>query len=167
MPIKPERNRLKNYRASIKTPFAHLGLVFEHSKLTAIDFIQADNEIKSRDAAAVDVCNQIRQYIDNPKSKQTFSVAYALKGTPFQKKVWNQLIKIPPGKVMTYGELANRLGTSARAVGNACRNNPIPLLIPCHRVVSASGIGGYAGDTRGGLLQIKSWLLTHEGVTLG
>ena len=53
--------------------------------------------------------------------------------------------------------------TGARAVGNACRRNPVPVVIPCHRVVSARGIGGYAGDTGGNLLRIKSWLLQHEG----
>ena len=157
---------MKNYRASIKTPFAHLGLIFRDSRLTAIDFIDAENEITSRDKAAVDVCNQIRRYIDNPKSMKKFSVACSLDGTPFQIKVWNELNQIPQGKVMTYGELAHRLGTSARAVGNACRKNPIPLLIPCHRVVSVSGLGGYAGATQGGLLQIKSWLLRHEGVAI-
>ena len=80
--------------------------------------------------------------------------------------MWRELKNIPSGKVVSYGELAKRLGTSARAVGNACRKNPVPVVIPCHRVVSATGIGGYAGDTSGDLLKIKSWLLQHEAATV-
>ncbi|MGB5277814.1 MAG: MGMT family protein [Gammaproteobacteria bacterium] len=157
---------MKHYQASIKTPFAHLGLCFSANKLTAIDFIESDKEIKPRDETAVSVCNQIRQYVQSPKGDSAFEIMYSIQGTSFQKKVWSELKKIPPGKVITYGQLAQKLDTSARAVGNACRKNPIPLVIPCHRVVSSNGIGGYAGDTQGGLVQVKSWLLTHEGVAV-
>lgn len=89
-------------------------------------------------------------------------------GTPFQQKVWRALAEIPSGEVKTYGRLAKELNSSAQAIGNACRNNLFPVIIPCHRVVSASGIGGYAGDTldvqKGQIhfLRIKQWLLTHE-----
>jgi methylated-DNA-[protein]-cysteine S-methyltransferase len=89
-------------------------------------------------------------------------------GTPFQQKVWRALTHIPAGQVMTYGSLARELNTSARAVGNACRKNPIPMIVPCHRVVAANDVGGFAGDTekkqKGKLnfLQIKRWLLAHE-----
>lgn len=89
-------------------------------------------------------------------------------GTPFQQKVWRALAEIPSGEVKTYGTLAKELNSSARAIGNACRNNLFPVIIPCHRVVSASGLGGYAGDTldvqKGEIhfLRIKQWLLAHE-----
>ncbi len=89
-------------------------------------------------------------------------------GSIFQKKVWHALTQIPVGEVVTYGTLAKELQTSARAVGNACRQNFFPLLVPCHRVVSQTGIGGYAGDTletqKGQIpfLKIKQWLLAHE-----
>ncbi|MBT8127262.1 MAG: methylated-DNA--[protein]-cysteine S-methyltransferase, partial [Gammaproteobacteria bacterium] len=106
------------------------------------------------------------RYLDNAETVPSFDLPCALQGTPFQQKVWNELKKIPCGTVITYGELANKLGTSARAIGNACRKNPIPLVIPCHRVVAANGIGGYSGDTNGAWLRIKSWLLRHEGVTI-
>lgn len=157
---------MKNYQASIKTPFAHLGLCFRDHRLTAIDFIESDKEIKPRDKTAANVCNQIKQYVESPKADKTFEIICSLEGTPFQKKVWNELKKIPPGEVVTYGQLAKKLGTSARAVGNACRKNPIPLVVPCHRVVSSNGIGGFAGHTQGRLLQFKSWLLQHEGVAV-
>jgi methylated-DNA-[protein]-cysteine S-methyltransferase len=153
-----------DYQASIITPFAHLGIRMVGDKLAAIDFIDSDGEIKPHDAGAQGVCNQIRRYLDSPAGGYSFSIAYQLAGTPFQQSVWNALATIPAGKVTRYGELAKKLGTSARAVGNACRMNPVPVVIPCHRVVAAHGIGGYAGDTGGELLDIKRWLLEHEGV---
>ena len=67
---------------------------------------------------------------------------------------------------LTYGEMAKKLDSSPRAVGNACRANPLPIIIPCHRVVSQSGIGGYGGHTEGEVLAIKEWLLHHEGVII-
>ncbi|MEJ5330966.1 MAG: methylated-DNA--[protein]-cysteine S-methyltransferase [Desulfobaccales bacterium] len=89
------------------------------------------------------------------------SLPLDLAGTPFQHQVWQELQKIPPGQTLSYGELARRLGkpTAARAVGQALKANPLPLIIPCHRVIAADGsIGGFsAGLTR------KRWLLAHEG----
>ena len=154
---------MQYYQASIKTPFAHLGIRVVDNNLVAIDFIESKKEIDCCDESAAEVCNQIRRYLDNPGVNEPFNIACSFTGTPFQNRVWSELKKIPAGKVITYGGLAKKLGTSARAVGNACRNNPIPVVIPCHRVVSSSGIGGYAGDTAGDLLKIKSWLLQHEG----
>jgi len=83
-------------------------------------------------------------------------------GTPFQQRVWAALRRIPAGESRTYGQLARELGTSARAIGGACRANPIPLFIPCHRVVAASGLGGFSGAREGRWLEIKSQLLQHE-----
>ena len=85
-----------------------------------------------------------------------------LLGTPFQQAVWHALRDIPPGSPLTYGQLAKQLGTAARAVGGACGANPIPIIVPCHRVVSASGIGGFMQTCYLGPLNIKSWLLAHE-----
>ena len=110
---------------------------------------------------------QLNHYFQ--QSRFQFALSCQMQGaTAFQQKVWRALMQIPYAEVKTYGALAAELGSSARAVGNACRNNPFPLVIPCHRVVSASGIGGYAGDTlqqqKGEIefMQIKQWLLAHE-----
>ncbi len=88
------------------------------------------------------------------------SLPLDLAGTPFQRQVWEELRKVPPGRTLTYGELARRLGKpgAARAVGQALRANPLPLFIPCHRVTAAGGrLGGYsAGPER------KRWLLALE-----
>ena len=94
------------------------------------------------------------------------AIPLAPKGTPFQRSVWHALTEIPLGETRTYGDIANKLNSSPRAVGNACRKNPIQIIIPCHRVISAKGIGGYAGETEGHQLSIKRWLLKHEGVVL-
>ena len=83
-------------------------------------------------------------------------------GTEFQRKVWHALCQIPAGQTKTYGELARELNTSPRALANACRKNPFPLLIPCHRILAKTGIGGYAGATTGKLVDIKVALLQHE-----
>jgi methylated-DNA-[protein]-cysteine S-methyltransferase len=88
-------------------------------------------------------------------------------GTAFQQRLWRALCDIPVGETRTYGELAKELGSAPRAVGQACRCNPLPILVPCHRVVSAQGIGGYDGAEEAGVeLQRKRWLLHHEGVSL-
>ncbi len=82
-------------------------------------------------------------------------------GTKFQRAVWEGVSTIPRGEVLTYGELAERVGYpgAARAVGQACGINPIPLLIPCHRVVASNGIGGFGSD-----IELKRKLLAAEGV---
>lgn len=117
-------------------------------------------------AFAKKIKNELESYF---KTDSQFTLACDLQsGTEFQRKVWQALIDIPIGEVRTYGALAKELNSSARAVGNACRRNLFPLIVPCHRVVSASGIGGYAGDTQDKqhgqihFLQIKQWLLAHE-----
>jgi len=104
-----------------------------------------------------------RYFLD---AQATFSVPLAPRGTAFQQRVWEAMLRIPVGRVKSYGEIAREIGSGARAVGNACRRNPIPLIIPCHRVVSTQGIGGYSGATDGRKLAIKRWLLAHEGVVL-
>jgi len=86
--------------------------------------------------------------------------ALDLRGSPFQLAVWRELVAIPWGETRTYGEIAARLGRagSARAVGGANHDNPVAILVPCHRVVQASGrLGGYGGG-----LDVKRWLLAHE-----
>ena len=85
--------------------------------------------------------------------------ALDLHGTPFQRRVWEALLRIPWGETITYGELSGRLdGCGARAAGSANARNPVAILVPCHRVVAAGGrLGGYAGGT-----DVKQWLLAHE-----
>lgn len=92
-------------------------------------------------------------------------------GTEHARRVWRALCAIPVGETRSYGQIAREIDSSPRAVGQACKANPWPLFIPCHRVVSASpsgraGVGGYAGDVGGALAGIKVWLLAHEASCL-
>ena len=91
-------------------------------------------------------------------------IDFQLNVSEFQKSVLDQLLLIPFGETRTYGDIAKILDTSPRAVGNACRHNPVPLVIPCHRVVSTKDIGGYDGAKSGDLLAVKYKLLAMEGV---
>jgi methylated-DNA-[protein]-cysteine S-methyltransferase len=95
-------------------------------------------------------------------SRFRFKLPLEMHGTPFQLRVWQALQSIPAGTTVTYGQLAERLDSGARAVGNACRRNPIAIIVPCHRVTSAVGVGGYAGKSEGKPLVRKQWLLQHE-----
>ncbi|MDH5446641.1 MAG: methylated-DNA--[protein]-cysteine S-methyltransferase [Gammaproteobacteria bacterium] len=108
--------------------------------------------------------NQLAAYFKNSQTR--FSIPFQLEGTDFQKRVWAALCKIPVGKTLSYGQLAEKLNSSPRAIGNACRHNPIPIIVPCHRVTAKNGIGGYDGKTSGKRLTIKRWLLEHEGVVI-
>lgn len=105
---------------------------------------------------------QLEEYFDG--RRQVFDLPLAPHGTPFQRRVWAELEKIPFGATLTYGELAARLGTAPRALGGACGRNPIPVIIPCHRVLAAhGGLGGYSGIDG---VETKQFLLRHEGVRL-
>ena len=103
-------------------------------------------------------------YFSDPT--HSFSVPLELHGSAFQRKVWTALRSLPAGTVLTYGELARRLGSSARAVAGACRTNPCPIVVPCHRIIGASGIGGFMGATAGAPVNVKRRLLALEGVAL-
>ncbi len=152
---------MKNYSAILPSPFSNLGIHIEDNKLTRIDFLQKNSKPQApKDNVARHVTKELQHYLKNPQ--HIFGVDMHLEGTPFQKKVWKALRKIPSGSAVTYGMLAKQLKTSPRAIGNACRSNPIPVIIPCHRVVAQNHIGGYAGKTQGGKLDIKKWLLQHE-----
>ena len=157
-------------------PYLSLSIIYTDTAITHVKFIstQKKNILSAVLSVDVDISPleqqikyQFEQYFLSDKFR--FSLPYQfIKGTRFQQKVWHALTEIPTGKVMTYGQLAEKLHSSPRAVGNACRNNPLPIMIPCHRIVSASGIGGYAGDTLAlqktdiDFLVIKKWLLAHE-----
>lgn len=121
-------------------------------------------EDKSDNSAANKLLLALNKYFDS--ASPFFKLPLEAKGTDFQQAVWKELSQIPLGETCTYGDIADKINSSPRVVGNACRKNPIAIIIPCHRVVSAKGIGGYAGETGGRQINIKRWLLSHEGVVL-
>jgi len=87
---------------------------------------------------------------------------FEIPGTVFQRSVYHLMLQIPYGQTLSYGTAASQLGSAARAVGQACKRNPMPILIPCHRIVGVRDIGGYEGSTDGPRLDRKKWLLNHE-----
>jgi len=111
-------------------------------------------------SVANEQCKQIKSYLNSPTNFLTVNLLK--QGTSFRNKVWVEICKIPIGRVLSYSELASKVGSGARAVANACRDNPFPGIIPCHRIVAVSGLGGYAGKTSGKLLEIKKKLLLIE-----
>lgn len=138
-----------------------LGVRLHAADLVSIDFLsQRYADLAPATAQARRVATQLDRYFID--SSYVFSIPLMLQGTPFQTRVWRALMRIPPGVSVSYGALAAQLGTSARAVGNACRANPVPIIVPCHRIVARDGLGGYAGALAGHKLQLKRWLLSHE-----
>lgn len=151
-----------DYSFTTKTPFANFGVRMQDDMVVALHYVDDKLTIAPSNPIDKTIAKQIQAYSHN--SAAPLNLPIRLEGTPFQQKVWRALQKIPVGKVLTYGALAERLSTSARAVGNACRRNPVLLVVPCHRVVAVSGIGGFAGQTGGKWVQMKRRLLAHEGI---
>lgn len=155
----------ERFQAVIETPIpgsgSRLGIRIEDGALAAIDLLGKPVPLRSpAHPLAEQAAQQLESYFAAPGWR--FSLPLVLQGTPYQRRVWDALGRIPVGGSVTYGELALEVGGSARAVGNACRANPIPIVIPCHRVVSRSGLAGYMGATFGDPLASKAWLLAHE-----
>lgn len=158
-------DELTAWQAVMETPIGPLGIRVDGEGITAIDFLpQSAKPISPATPLAKRAVRELAQYFSD--AGHSFSLPLHGEGTDFQHSVWRLLRQIPLGQVWTYGDIARRLNSSPRAVGNACRRNPLPVVVPCHRVLSAQGLGGYAGETRGRNMEIKCWLLAHEGVSL-
>ena len=150
-----------NYQAKLPTPFGMLGIRCEADALTGIDFLGPDTTPQPpSETFAREVCGQLQAYFIDPDFH--FNLSLKLNGTAHQTKVWQAISAIPSGQTRNYGDLATMVASSPRAVGQACGSNPIPIVIPCHRVVSKSGIGGFIHQRAGGALDIKRWLLAYE-----
>ncbi|MCW8955754.1 MAG: methylated-DNA--[protein]-cysteine S-methyltransferase [Gammaproteobacteria bacterium] len=148
-----------------QSPLLNLKLQLQDGAIVEADFVATVDKASAETGQLQGrTLEQLQQYVLS--GQQRFDLPLKPLGTEFQQRVWQALQKIPAGEVRSYGELAYQLGSSARAVGNACRKNPIPLLIPCHRVVAKTGLGGFAGQTEGALLELKQRLLRHEGVEI-
>jgi methylated-DNA-[protein]-cysteine S-methyltransferase len=154
------------WSAVLATPLPEgwrFGIQCANGAVISADFLPPDTPLLSPQGTCA--CRAAADVQDYFAAGRTVPAApLAPRGTPFQQQVWQALRAIPPGQPCSYGALAARLGSSARAVAAACRANPIPLLIPCHRVVAAQGPGGYMGAVDGAPLRLKLWLLAHEAV---
>jgi methylated-DNA-[protein]-cysteine S-methyltransferase len=154
------------YSAVLCTPVAMIGVQCDGESLLRVDFLpETTPERPLCNPVAKNAARQLERYFRDPQWR--FRLPIRLLGTPFQQKsLWRALGEIDAGQFETYGSLARWLSTGARAAGQACRQNPVPIIVPCHRITGARGLGGYAGDLQGGKLSIKAWTLRHEGVYL-
>lgn len=153
------------YTVIIPTPLpgAHrLGVIMDTLGVTQMEFLPGCAPL-CHGATPLErrIEQQLTRYFQNSATPVDIPLHPA--GTAYQQRVWQALIKIPVGATIRYGELAAKLASGPRAIAGACRTNPIPILIPCHRVVAKAGLGGYMGETEGEALSIKQWLLQHEG----
>ena len=152
----------------IETPIGTLHAAFdEEGKLIELGFRPSSRRVDESTGALTprqldDLSTQLTEYFNG--TRKTFHYPLAPRGTPFQLAVWNALLEIPYGATMTYAQLAHRIGkpNAVRAVGAANGANPIPVIIPCHRVIGSNGtLTGYGGG-----IERKQWLLALEGQRL-
>jgi methylated-DNA-[protein]-cysteine S-methyltransferase len=149
------------YDAIIEFPKMKVAVRTREERVAAISYLPPAAATQApRNALAARALRQLEAYRENPDT--VFDLPLLIDGTEFQRRLWQALCEIPRGKTLTYGELAKRVGAEPRAIGQACGDNRLPIVIPCHRVVAANGIGGFAHATSGYLLEAKRWLLAHE-----
>ncbi|MGN5478904.1 methylated-DNA--[protein]-cysteine S-methyltransferase [Cupriavidus basilensis] len=154
------------FDAILPAPFGKVGVRADDARIREIFYLPESVEsVAPRSEVIVRLAAQLDAYYANADAP--FDVPLAIAGTPFQQQVWQAICAVPRGGLTTYGDIARKLGGVARAVGQACGQNPLPIVIPCHRVVSASGIGGFSHHAEDGFhLEVKRWLLRHEGAML-
>jgi len=149
--------------AFLATPFAVLGVHSDGRCLTGIRYLPMRTRLSAPcDRVTARFARELERYLADPLFR--FSVPYVFDGSPFDHAVWREIARIAPGKTLTYGELARRVNSAPRPVGGACGRNPVPLVVPCHRVLAASGLGGFMGGRRAFPVSVKRWLLRHEGI---
>ena len=143
---------------TVPSPVGELTIFEEDDSIVALEFGKAPANSEKPSALLKRAARQLDEYFDG--RRKAFDLPLGPAGTAFQRKVWAQIAAIRQGRVETYGAIARRLKSGARAVGTACGANPIPILIPCHRVLGSNGgLGGYSGA---GGVAIKRFLLAHE-----
>jgi methylated-DNA-[protein]-cysteine S-methyltransferase len=145
---------------SLHTPLGEVTISEDGGVIVALDWG------RGRDQEATpllrEACDQLQKYFDG--KRMSFDLPLAPEGSDFQKRVWAALCAIPPGETRSYADIARTIGSAPRAVGGANGANPIPLFIPCHRVIAADGsLGGYSG---GDGPATKLYLLDHESRAL-
>jgi len=161
---------IESHTAWYESPIGWVRIVADGTGITAVDFPQRDRTpgaaLPSGPGAPghlLECAAQLAEYFEGRRT--VFDVRLSLTGTPFQKRVWTALLAVPYGEKTTYKEIAASLGNvrSTRAVGGANHRNPVSIIVPCHRVIGATGgLTGYGGG-----LWRKAWLLEHERMHSG
>jgi methylated-DNA-[protein]-cysteine S-methyltransferase len=154
------KNKSHTAAMSVDTPVGVLTLMERDGAIVAVHWGKANQETETPLLAAAKA--QLDGYFFC--GLKNFELPLAPSGTDFDRQVWHAMLEIPWGRTKTYGEIATALGGTARNVGTACGRNPIPIIVPCHRVVGADGaMIGYSG---GAGVESKVALLALEGVLL-
>ncbi|MXY14957.1 MAG: methylated-DNA--[protein]-cysteine S-methyltransferase [Proteobacteria bacterium] len=144
----------------LATPIGNLVVEYEGDFVLAVRATDA-GVLAARDAFAREAQKQLKAWFAGRLKK--FDIPFLFPdATDFQVRVWDQITRIPFGATQTYGEIAREIKSGPRAVGGACRCNDLLLIVPCHRVVAVTGLGGFMGDRDGSLVRRKQWLLEHE-----
>ncbi len=150
---------MQTYRATYVSPLGSIDIASDEcGRLVNVDLNSTAAATPVPEPCA-EIVRQLEQYFRG--ERETFDIDVVPQGTPFQKQVWRELQNINYGQTISYGELARRIGkpSAVRAVGGANNRNPIPIVIPCHRVIGSDGaLVGFGGG-----LDIKRALLAHEG----
>lgn len=146
---------------TVESPVGRLAVRTHIDGIAVLDWVNEDVHAPVSTPVQKEAAKQLAAYFAGELND--FDLPLAPEGTEHQKRVWAEMSRIPYGGLATYGDIARAIGSAARAVGTACGKNPIPIIVPCHRVVSTGGgIGGYSG--RGGI-ETKRKLLNLEGVS--
>lgn len=154
------------YDVTVDFPKMKVGVATLDGRVVGIRYLPLSSaSLAPRSPLAAEAARQLERYREDPDT--VFDLPLAVEGTELQKRVWQAMCAIPRGKTRTYGEIARELGGANdwelnRVVGQACGDNKLPIVIPCHRVVAANGIGGFAHSSDGFLIEAKRWLLNHE-----
>jgi methylated-DNA-[protein]-cysteine S-methyltransferase len=152
------------FSAIVAAPFGAVGIRSDAEVVRELVYLPATFAPKAPlDRVAELAATQLARYLADPDFR--FDLPLATAGTAFQRKVWEAIAAIPRGQVLTYGQVAKHVQSAPRAVGQACGANWFPLVIPCHRVTAAGGLGGFSNhaDADGFHVGVKRWLLAHEG----
>lgn len=152
----------RDYDALITAPFGAIGLRVQDDFVVAIELLSETSSTYAAPTPFVQhAVHQLQRYLRD--ARLAIDLPYVTGGTLFQQRVWKAIADIPAGAALSYSQLAQRVSSGPRAVANVCGANRVPLLVPCHRVVAKSGLGGFMqGNPHG--LAIKQWLLAHEGL---
>ena len=153
------------FSAIVAAPFGAIGIRTDAGIVNELVYLPPHfGEKEAANAVADQAAREVESYLRDADFR--FTLALPDVGSAYQRKVWAAIASIPRGSVRTYGQVAKHIGSAPRAVGQACGANFFPLVIPCHRVTAAGGLGGFSNhdDEHGFHLSVKRWLLAHEGV---
>ena len=166
-PLTPLQQGSDIFSAIVAAPFGAIGIRTEAGQLRELVYLPPHFSEKDATDGVAEQAGRAGRALPG-RRRFRLQPAAGRAGSAFQQRVWAAIASIPRGSVRTYGQVAKHIGSAPRAVGQACGANWFPLVIPCHRVTAAGGLGGFSNhdDENGFHLSVKRWLLTHEGAAL-